>query len=119
MTGKDHVGEAKPALTPEEWAAALDRYLLRDGYMIGIREADRVQLSAGLDDFNDVHGVDRQALAAVALHEQPFGFTWEDVDALRGTAEDYEYRAITPDPFVELNDLADRIAALLPPRAQP
>ncbi len=55
------------------------------------------------------------AVAAIALEGQPFGFTREDVKELRGVAEDYEHRGLTPCPFDTLNDLADRIEALLPP----
>jgi len=73
---------------------------------------------AAVDDrYRDVHQVEmsRQpepdiALSVVRtlLHGQPFGFTWEDVDKLRESAHGY----FGP----ELNDLSDRIAALLPPR---
>jgi hypothetical protein len=70
----------------------------------------------------------RHALAALALHDQPFGFTWEDVDRLREAVDDIDFSHIT-DPerrqLMELDtrmlrawmlDLADRIADLLPPR---
>ena len=60
-------------------------------------------------------GEERHALAALALHGQPFGFTWDDVDDLREIAPGFHHRG---DGQVEraLLDLADRIAALLPPR---
>ena len=48
------------------------------------------------------------AAAALAIYDQPNGFTWEDVDRLRALP------AATATPA--LADLADRIAALLPPR---
>jgi hypothetical protein len=86
-----------------------------------------------VDDF--FGGQQRQALAALALHSQPFGFTWEDVDALRavahGLAEFVRYygtgsgildadteRAVREAVAsgLWLVPVADRIAALLPPR---
>jgi hypothetical protein len=50
----------------------------------------------------------QHALAAACLHGQPFGFTWDDVDLLREASTLAQWRAFTP--------IADRIAALLPPR---
>lgn len=52
---------------------------------------------------------DRHALAALALHGQTFGFTREDVEALRSLSADLHPNN---EPFYSL---ADRIAALLPP----
>ncbi|MBI4408631.1 MAG: hypothetical protein HY561_02905 [Gemmatimonadetes bacterium] len=60
-------------------------------------------------------GRDRHALAALALHAQPFGFSWTDVDALVeaiGCAAEVGHANVG----VRLYNLADRIAALLPPR---
>lgn len=51
--------------------------------------------------------------AANLLHGQPFGFTWEDVNLIRGCVI-RAGREFGHNP--ELYDLADRIAALLPPR---
>lgn len=60
----------------------------------------------------------RHALAALALQDQPFGFTREDVRVLRAIAE-----VIAPDypadPDADLSSIADRIAALLPPEEPP
>lgn len=57
---------------------------------------------------------DRRALAALALHAQPFGFRWSDVDMIRATvlADDMH----SHDDWWALQRLADRIATLLPPR---
>jgi hypothetical protein len=57
----------------------------------------------------------RHALAALALHGQPFGFTQEDVIRLHGLA--HHMQAETGDrPYTDkIQDLAHRIAALLPP----
>jgi hypothetical protein len=78
---------------------------------------------------------DRHAVAALCLYQQPFGFTQEDVDALRGVADlgdrkatdlaslPYAYSDLARRHIVEqaavvsdrLRSLAARIAALLPP----
>ena len=61
----------------------------------------------------------RHALAALALDEQPFGFTREDVEILRacmvGFDGSYPWDADMIDRF---RSLADRIAALLPPEEE-
>lgn len=53
---------------------------------------------------------DRHALAALCLHGQPFGFTQEDVDAVLVAADEAD--------MDELQSVADRIEALLPPRKE-
>lgn len=60
----------------------------------------------------------RHALAALALHGQPFGFTWGDVDWIRAAAGQLldEFDRLRADHATGLNAIADRIAALLPPR---
>lgn len=92
--------EINPAYDPEDWPdPTTDR----------LSEADA--------HWENAHGecMGRHQAAARALLDQPFGFTWEDVDLLRNGLiyEQYEYAAHTI-PF--FNDLANRIAALLPPR---
>lgn len=84
----------KPALTPEEW--------------------DSVQnygLSNPLECENYPH-----AKAALALHEQPFGFTWAHVDTIHGAARHIERISGSSGGVAGLLAVADRIAALLPPR---
>lgn len=113
--GKD-VSEIKPALTPEEWANPAGRI---DGWID--LDAGRIDVMLGgpASPTRDT-GRDRHALAAVLLDGQPFGFTWEDVDTLRDIAINdvpelnEEGSAFNPEP--ELASIADRIAALLPPR---
>jgi hypothetical protein len=66
---------------------------------------------------------DRLDVAALALHGQPFGFTWADVDAIRGAADEAEqearpYPSGIPEARAPFDSLADRIAALLPPREE-
>ena len=89
----------EPALTPEEWefsrVGTFDLYVLGDGGVFPVGSAPN-----------------RHALAALALANQPFGFTWEDVamldslDLYGDDARDPRYRAI--------DSLRDRIKALLP-----
>jgi hypothetical protein len=58
----------------------------------------------------------RYLIAAVALHGQPHGFTWTDVHQL-GEAANVILLADREmvDLAFQLDELADRIAALLPP----
>lgn len=60
----------------------------------------------------------RHAVAALALHHQPFGFTAADLDVLVEVSRFYQHRGFPGDPpIVEmLERIYDRIAALLPPR---
>lgn len=63
----------------------------------------------------DVHGyTTNRLLAGKALHGHPARFTWEDVDRHREMAA--ECRATHPAASAWHDSLADRIAALLPPR---
>ncbi len=84
MPAPDTKPAIAPALTPEEWQA---------NRVIGGNREQR-----------------RHAVAALALHEQEFGFTQKDVDDLLRTMD---FRI----PGPSLRDLAARIAALLPPAA--
>lgn len=70
-----------PAMTPEEWEDA------------------RTLSVAGVFDYYGLH-----AAAAIALEGQDYGFTREDVDALRAYEMDDRLRSI-----------AARITSLLPP----
>jgi hypothetical protein len=91
----------EPALTPEEWA-------------FSDPVAD--------DQWENAYGenMGRHAAAALALYGQPFGFTHADVDLLRGNLETcVDERGslyLADEHESKLQDLADRIAALLPPR---
>lgn len=112
------MSEAGPALTPEEWAGPqphirrLDLLIFEDPAPEG---GDCVICEDHGPDAESGRAVilpeDRHALAALALHGQPFGFTWGHVDALREVIADATGANLGP-----LHDLADRIAALLPPR---
>lgn len=95
--------EIKPALTPEEWAevAAPATPITPDQGAIS-------RLEQMLLDDPSAHGG-----AAALLHGQRFAFTWEDVDAIREVVNDDTWGGTA---INQLADLADRIAALLPPR---
>lgn len=96
---KMSVGDREDRL---EWAAWL-----------ALDEKDRRRLLGYAKGEVDVDGwTDARLLAGKALHGQPFGFTWDDVDALRATAAVFGGGGAGP----TLSSLADRITALLPPR---
>lgn len=96
------VSEIQPALTAEGWSEAL-------AYG-NPRQIDSV---FELADPDTCHYI-----AALALHGQPFGFTWEDVDLLRDYAVMDDHADIRFG-YGDILGLADRIAALLPPRERP
>ena len=104
----------KPALTPEEWSRLRPDLATRlawgnpgtsDPDFCGT--PDPFRFTSGGGEYSDslsVRPERRHALAALALHGQPFGFTREDVDLLWAANNG---RA--------LDSLIARIAALLPP----
>jgi hypothetical protein len=95
--------ERRPEDDPNEYVAKLG--LSYDGCVIAMNRAH---------DFVLVPPPARSALAAFALHEQPFGFTRDDAAVVRRAAETAGTRTAAPDPEL-LRSLADRIEALLPP----
>lgn len=107
----------KPALTPEEWADALDSV----PYLTDMVEEAADDLAVAFESGFAKHGT-RHALAALALHGQAWGFTHEDVANLKRIGNDYCAWASDSDErerdiawgFSLLN-LAARIEALLPP----
>jgi hypothetical protein len=134
----------KPAFTSEEWRtanagnevhlqASSDDFVVRHVYLS--LEAD-VFLNITSDPYEGSVNIDadngpfRHALAALALHGQPFGFTQADValaicleQRFQGDAERHrrgdENHRVWADHYeeraAEARKLADRIAALLPP----
>lgn len=106
----------KPALKPEDWASR--------GVMFGSRGAAVLRgstLTVGWDSEGvSMEGRERHALAALALHGQPFGFTWEMVDALREALVRSEGNDHADQWMGERGRLAftalENLAALLPPR---
>lgn len=94
----------EPALTPEEWA---EWEVTQNGPLCVHRDTLGV-LRCGDEYLGDGH-----ALAAVALHGQSFGFTWEMVFALQRAASRLPESDL--DEAV-LREAAACIASLLPPR---
>lgn len=119
-----------PALSKEEWATQAVRggeFEIRDGAVVFY----------ALDPYYSRRVESRHALAALCLHEQPFGFTAKDVAGLRYQAllcradaarwrDNREDRLVTEamrhglaaqydGASVWYENLADRISALLPP----
>ena len=94
----------KPALTREEWEDCTTGYWFR--------ECDSVYARKGLYQISP-HGE-----AALRLFFEPFGFTREDVRLLREEASWHNHSMeyfTDPRQGKLLDDLADRIEALLPP----
>jgi hypothetical protein len=120
--------ENRPALTPEQWEARdyrqaareLDSWAKQSGaaddsteYVakLGLDEKGSVILMNRSHDRVLVPPPARAALAAFSLIDQPFGFTQEDVAALRAVAD----RARDARTGDALRSLAARLSALVPP----
>ena len=106
----------KAALTKEEWAAKEtpgngDWQDKRDGAVARL-EYDPTNLYVWVESGFRVALGSHHAVAALCLHEQPFGFTRADVEALRLIV--LRYSNVPDHPL--LASLASRIEALLPPR---
>ncbi len=118
------------ALTPEQWEARDYRQTARDldvwaRSTAGRQDDDATEYVAklGLDHdgavilMNRAHDrvlvppPARAALAALALADQPFGFSQADVSALRRAAE----AGRDSGSAASLGSLAERLQALLPP----
>lgn len=120
------VGTITPALMPQEWTGcAVERgdelAYLQTGNELVIRNKD----DSGTWDYGTAGPAMLHAVAALCLVGQPFGFTRDDVGALNEAINEFRVKGIAPiDPhsaeFREtaeaLQSIADRIAALLPPR---
>lgn len=115
----------KPALTEKEWKLESFERTFVETEPYPQTETFSAHLDPGLtvrcegESVNVPEGA-RHALAALALFDQPFGFTREDVRVLREAADrdDAELQAgnnaRTDIDTVALRSLADRIEALLP-----
>jgi hypothetical protein len=125
-------GVVPPALTPQHWESRDYRQVAREldswakkGAAQSADDSTEYVAKLGLSEnacvivMNRAHDrvlvppPARAALAAFALAEQPFGFSQEDVGALRAAAEAAE----NADTARSLRDLAERLQALLPPPA--
>lgn len=113
--------QIKPALTPEEWAGEPVVFEVKDDgtlLILRLRDEGEPVIRIGHEGTaGALSGPANAKIAALCLHDQAFGFTWEDVDLLcyaAGLVEDHES---TGDIRAErCADLADRIGALLAPR---
>lgn len=108
----------KPALTEEEWAT--QGYLDLSGAMghgVNARMGDVVEVTDG-HTLIRVPDELRHALAALALYQQPFGFSREDVVLCRWAAENLRVRDGNPEHWTDLDRLAARLESLLPPEAK-
>jgi hypothetical protein len=118
------------ALTPEQWEARdyrqaareLDRWAKERGpghdsteYVakLGVDESGSVIVMNRAHDRVLVPPPARAALAALALVEQPGGFTPADVEVLERAAADARDEGLA----AALRDLGGRLRALLPPSA--
>ena len=91
----------KPALTAEEWAEAE-----AGGFFFEPSTLHKVTTAGPSTILNECQ------TAALCLHNQPFGFTREDVHVLRCLAANSDGMA---DWGYHAEEVADRIEALLPP----
>jgi len=110
--------DMKPAITAEEWEDA-QGYWLQGAFSAGFRDRGRLQISLPTsEDRDDLDPDDRHQLAALALYGQPFGFTREDVAAIREARGPLDGRCshFGADEQFDYGSLADRIEALLPPK---
>lgn len=115
----------EPALTPEEWKTGKAErngvLVFTGGYRVGLRYVDPQRPHDPYADPTSLDVDGRHALAALApaalaLRGQPFGFTWEMVDALRECVNGRRWAEIHADRRAAANGAINRIAALLPPR---
>jgi hypothetical protein len=106
--------DVKAALTPEEWESK--------SYEHGFSAARIEDGELRVTDSPGTHYIqfgseDRHALAALALYEQPFGFTWDDLIAMYAAIRAAERAGPYGDDLANvLRPIRDKIAALLPPR---
>lgn len=133
----------RPALTPESWRGVIGGVYPSDvdiaiGLVWASLSSNERDLTGDVEVMEEQFGErrpmlvihwnlasdriaigDRHALAALALHGQPFGFTQEDVDLLTRSAEYYDWLVKQKylDDAEKFRSLAARIAALLPPEA--
>lgn len=96
------MSEIKNALTPEEWVDALQR--------VRIDPAHDVDIDVAIG-WVRYHKSSQHALAALALYNQPFGFTQADVELLRDLEDAPDDQRLAVEP------LRKRIEALLPPES--
>lgn len=109
--------QVKAALTPKEWERVKEKIKKAEEDADLTRYYDRarriedyaVYWLEGGADYRRGEGGAAHGAAAMLLYNQPFGFTWEDVDRL------HKVDRVDAEGDL-LCSIADRIAALLPPR---
>jgi len=105
----DRLAWGNPGTSDPDFCGTPDPFVFRSGH-------------GEYSDSLSVRQERRHALAALCLHGQPWGFTRDDVQALRDMPPiPWRYGGEGGVEAVEvwLNDLADRIEALLPPEGVP
>lgn len=114
------MSDIKPVLTAEEWEVRLNGGFTSVKDPVGIPYVEDGTVVVTYDSgfaAQTVPEEERHALAALALYGQPFGFTREDVELLRGFRSGY-WETGTEDMArseeADYENLADRIEALLP-----
>lgn len=105
--------DTKAALTPDEWGSPVVK---RREFEFEREPSGALTVTSGWEGVTLFPDDTHHALAALCLHGQPFGFTWDDVDLIRSMDELISEDRGGP---LEASDLADRLAALLPPRDPP
>jgi hypothetical protein len=103
--------EPHPALSPEEWIQYGDDLRIMADWAADKRPYGPSRRFT-LED-------KRHAVAAIALHNQLFGFTHDDEALLEEMLRFYEHRGFAGDAEIvaRIQRLLGKISALLPPRA--
>lgn len=102
---------SEPALSPEQWANREANGQRGDG--------SPGAHWTGFDWGELIRAMGPHAGAALLLRGESFGFNWPDVDALCGVADGFQPEDYDEPHRCALLSLANRIAALLPPRETP
>lgn len=110
----------QPALTPEEWVTPEEpvgsgqRLIMFDGTLVRLRDGELAVNWDGAAYDQELVTLSpraRHAVAALCLDGQPFGFTHEEVIAVRESAED-DHAAYCH--AATLRIVAQKLAAMLP-----
>lgn len=105
----------KPALTQYEWGT-LEVCRQHNGWRDLRLSWTGLYLRRGLS--GSIPASLFHATAALCLHDQQFGFTREDVAALRDASSSLAHKKFDSGITPYLDAVADRIEALLPPEAK-
>ncbi len=115
----------KNALSPKEWKEKKYDHSFGGGFSINANWGVQVEYNdcGQYSDSNQRVDIPREegmhALAAFSLHNQPFGFTREDVELIRAVAYESLIEMLPlKSRAAVLDSLADRLSALLPPEEE-